>query len=683
LCLDDTDNADYIPCLPDVSRRAFQGGFAVSVPLIELTDIRKSYGGGEGEPRVEVLHGILLTIHAGEFVALIGASGSGKSTLMHILGCLDKPTSGAYRFAGRDISAFSADELAWLRREAFGFVFQGYHLIRALDARHNVQVPAVYAGTPPAQRMERAAALLERLGLSERAGHRPHQLSGGQQQRVSIARALMNGGHVILADEPTGALDSKSGAEVMALLKELARAGHTVLLITHDPQVAAQAHRVIRISDGQIQESGGTPPSLPPPVDSPPAKSLDPQGFMARMARSGEENASWLADVQEAVASAWRTLFNNRFRTLLTLLGIMIGVASVIVLMAVGQGASEKLLEKLSAWGSTHRISIWPDSGDTHGLGGQLFYSDAALLREVENVAHVSPFGTGSVMLRAGNADARALAYAINGEGLDIFHWKMARGVFFNREDERQLTTVIVLGKGIRQRLFGNEDAIGRYVLLDRVPFLVIGELAQTSEEDDGRMVVFPYETASRRIWGWPTPNGFQLRVRDPVQIEETIAGITQVLTRAHRMKDFRAVNNVARAQAENEAGEQQSLLLALIAGISLVVGGIGVMNIMLMAVKERTREIGIRMAVGARRRDIQRQFLTEAVMLSLVGGAIGVVIGLAIGAALLFWEAPVIFSVRAMLLAFGCALVTGLIFGYMPARTAARLDPVIALGGE
>jgi macrolide transport system ATP-binding/permease protein len=351
-------------------------------PLIELTNIRKSYGGNEGEPSVEILHGISLEIHAGEFVALVGVSGSGKSTLMHILGCLDRPTSGTYRFAGRDISAFSADELAWLRREAFGFVFQGYHLIRALDALHNVLVPAVYAGTPSEVRLERARALLDRLGLAERGGHRPGQLSGGQQQRVSIARALMNGGHVILADEPTGALDSQSGAEVMALLKELAEAGHTVILITHDAQVAAQANRVIKISDGNIvsvaQEIQGKAEAEKDTPANPPAR-LDVRHFMARMTQGLRANASWFADAGEAISSAWRTLSASRFRTLLTLLGIMIGVASVIVLMAVGQGASEKLLQELAESGNTHRLSIWPDFIGTRGLRGQLFLSDVDL----------------------------------------------------------------------------------------------------------------------------------------------------------------------------------------------------------------------------------------------------------------------------------------------------------------
>jgi macrolide transport system ATP-binding/permease protein len=653
-------------------------------PLIDLVDIRKSYG-GEGEARVEVLHGISLTIHAGEFVALIGASGSGKSTLMHILGCLDKPTSGTYRFAGRDISAFSADELAWLRREAFGFVFQGYHLIRALDASHNVQVPAVYAGTPPAVRVERAAELLGRLGLAERAGHRPGQLSGGQQQRVSIARALMNGGHVILADEPTGALDSQSGAEVMALLKDLAKAGHTVILITHDAKVAAQAHRVIQISDGAIQASGDREQESEKMTGGAAAANI-PLIPDFRSLTPDAENASWLADAQEAVASAWRTLFNNRFRTLLTLLGIMIGVASVIVLVAVGQGTNESTMREMDTIGHAKRMAIRAGSGDLRSIQGLLTEADVQVAKTVPNIHIAMPAHSGEVFLRVGNIERRSSMWATTHEALELFHGTIEQGVFFNAQDEERLATVVVLGNTVRKQLFGGTDArgtLGQYVLINRVPFQVIGVLAPWGDDNYDESIFIPFSTGSHRILGKTDTDIIQLTVHDIEHTEATEAKLVAALEAARGTRDFAIGNAVAMLKAQREVAEQQSLLLALIAGISLVVGGIGVMNIMLMAVKERTREIGIRMAVGARQRDIQRQFLTEAVMLSLVGGLIGVVIGLSIGAALIFWEVPVIFSVRAMLLAFGCAVVTGLIFGYMPARAAARLDPVVALGGE
>ena len=230
---------------------------AAKVPLIELKDICKTFVTGDGDVRVDALRGVSLSIYPGEFVAIMGASGSGKTTLMNVLGCLDRPTAGQYFFAGRDVSQMDSDALAWLRREAFGFVFQSYNLLPNATAEENVEIPAVYAGLGPAERRERAETLLSSLGLGDRLTHRPSQLSGGQQQRVSIARALMNGGQVILADEPTGALDSKSGAEVMTLLTELAAEGHTVILITHDANVAARAHRVIEIKDGEIVRDTG------------------------------------------------------------------------------------------------------------------------------------------------------------------------------------------------------------------------------------------------------------------------------------------------------------------------------------------------------------------------------------------------------------------------------------------
>ncbi|HEY0295073.1 MAG TPA: MacB family efflux pump subunit [Bordetella sp.] len=655
---------------------------AVAAPviaLIDLRDIRKSYGGADGSPATEVLRGVSLSLAAGEFVAIMGASGSGKSTLMHILGCLDRPSSGEYRFAGQDIAAFSADELAWLRREAFGFVFQGYHLIRTLDALRNVEVPAVYAGQPAAEREARATRLLARLGLAERLGHRPSQLSGGQQQRVSIARALMNGGHIILADEPTGALDSKSGAEVMALLRELAEAGHTVILITHDRDVAAQARRVIEIKDGQVIADSGA-------VQVPAAPSLAPESFAARMAAGVNHAASAWTDAREAMTSAWRALSVNKFRTLLTLLGIIIGVASVIVMLAVGNGTQAQVIAKMAIYG-TNRMYVIPGSDNPRAPGGTLSEADVDVIRRVPGVADAMPFLKGQVTLRAGSVDTASSLWAVASRAPAILSWHPVRGLFFTAKDEQELATVVVLGKKVRERLYGGRDPIGQYLLVNNVPFQIIGEMSEkgavTGDSDDDDVVLMPFSTGSRRVVGTTKLSWISVLVADIAKSDETAARITDALAAAHRIQDFKVYNAAAAVKAQEDTQQTLTLMLGLIAAISLVVGGIGIMNIMLMTVRERTREIGIRMATGARRRDIQRQFVSEAVVVSLVGGCAGVAIGLGLGAALIAWNVPVIFSVRGILGAFACALATGLVFGFMPARQAARLDPVVALASE
>ncbi|OWT75738.1 MULTISPECIES: MacB family efflux pump subunit [unclassified Achromobacter] len=664
----------------------------VGPALIDLRDIRKSYGGTDGSPATEVLRGVSLSIAEGEFVAIMGASGSGKSTLMNILGCLDRPTSGQYRYAGQDIATFSADELAWLRREAFGFVFQGYHLIRTLDALRNVEVPAVYAGGSVRERESRARALLTRLGLDERMEHLPNQLSGGQQQRTSIARALMNGGQIILADEPTGALDSKSGAEVMVLLRELADAGHTIILITHDRDVARQARRIIEVRDGQVMADyavdavdavAPTATAAPPILASRPIAGSD---FTRRMQEGVAHTASAWADIREALISARRALAVNRFRTILTLLGIIIGVASVVVMMAIGAGTQAKVLEKMAVYG-TNRMYVIPGSDNPRALGGTLTEADVAIVRRVPNVADAIPFLKGQVTLRAGNVDTSVSVWSVASHAPAILNWQPARGLFFTDTDERELATVVVLGKKVRQRLYGERNPVGQYVLVNNVPFQVIGEMnekgATTGDSDDDDVALIPFSTGSRRVLGTTNLSWISVLVDDVSKAGATEKLITEALTEAHHVQDFKTFNMAAVVQAQKETQQTLTLMLGLIAAVSLLVGGIGVMNIMLMTVRERTREIGIRMATGARQRDIQRQFLSEAVVVSLVGGVAGVVIGLAIGIALIALGAPVIFSIRAILGAFACALATGLIFGFMPARQAARLDPVVALASE
>lgn len=654
-------------------------------PLIELRDIRKSYGGGD-TPQVDVLRGIDLSIHAGEFVAIVGASSSGKSTLMNILGCLDRPTVGQYLFAGENVAQLDTDELAWLRREAFGFVFQGYHLIPSGSAQENVEMPAIYAGTPAAERHARAAALLTRLGLAGRSGNRPHQLSGGQQQRVSIARALMNGGHIILADEPTGALDSHSGAEVMTLLDELASQGHVVILITHDREVAARAKRIIEIRDGLIISDTPNPHSHANADANP--KALQAVDLRQRLADGAEHNGAWKGELLDAIQAAWRVMWINRFRTALTLLGIIIGVASVVVMLAVGEGSKRQVMAQMGAFGS-NILYVSGSAPNPRTPPGIITMNDVSAMAALPQVKRIMPVNGAEAGVRFGNVDHMAYVGGNDTNFPAIFNWPVVEGSYFTEADERSAATVAVIGKRVRDKLFKDlPSPIGQYILIENVPFQVIGVLAEkgasSGDKDSDDRIAIPYSAASIRLFGTYNPEYVVIAAADARKVHEAEKAIDQLLLRLHNGKrDFELTNNAAMIQAEARTQNTLSLMLGSIAAISLLVGGIGVMNIMLMTVRERTREIGIRMATGARQRDILRQFLTEAVMLTVVGGVAGIGLALLVGGALILSSVAVAFSLPAALGAFACALVTGVIFGFMPARKAARLDPVTALTSE
>ncbi|CRM70799.1 MacB family efflux pump subunit [Pseudomonas sp. 58 R 3] len=657
----------------------------MTTPLIELKNIRKSYGGGDS-PQVDVLRGIDLSIHAGEFVAIVGASGSGKSTLMNILGCLDRPSEGDYLFAGENVAHLGSDELAWLRREAFGFVFQGYHLIPSGSAQENVEMPAIYAGISATERHARAKALLTRLGLADRTANRPHQLSGGQQQRVSIARALMNGGHIILADEPTGALDSHSGAEVMTLLDELANQGHVVILITHDREVAARANRIIEIRDGLIiSDSAHSDTHVPVTANSNALQAVD---LRQRLADGAEHNGAWKAELLDAIRAAWRVMWINRFRTALTLLGIVIGVASVVVMLAVGEGSKRQVMAQMGAFGS-NIIYLSGSSPNPRTPPGIVTLNDVAALAMLPQVKRIMPVNGNDAGVRFGNLDYLAYVGGNDVNFPEIFNWPVVEGSYFTQEDERAGATVAVIGHRIREKLFKNvASPIGQYILIENVPFQVIGVLAEkgsaSGNKDSDDRVAIPYTAASVRLFGTYNPEYVAIAAADARKVHEAEMAIDQLMLKLHNGKrDYQLTNNAAMIQAEARTANTLSLMLGSIAAISLLVGGIGVMNIMLMTVRERTREIGIRMATGARQRDILRQFLTEAVMLSVVGGLFGIALALLVGGVLILAEVAVQFSLVAVFGAFGCALVTGVVFGFMPARKAARLDPVKALTSE
>jgi len=653
---------------------------AAAVPIISLRDIRKTFR--RGALAVDVLHGLSLDIHAGEFVAIMGASGSGKSTLMNLIGLLDRPTGGSYRFDGDEVSTLGADARALLRREAFGFIFQQYNLLPTETATANVEMPAIYAGLPRGDRRRRAEALLAKLGLGDRMDHRPNQLSGGQQQRVSIARALMNGGAVILADEPTGALDSRSGAEVMQLLHELNDQGHTVLLITHDHEVAAQAKRIVEIRDGHIIADQAQPA---PPAAAPAAAPVPPK----RPAR-GRSSAYGLFDVLEAGRMAVQALRSNLLRTLLTLLGIIIGVASVVAMLAIGEGARKSVLDRISAMG-TNLLLVRPGAPNirrSDGVTATLVAEDAAAILSLPNVAAAVPEYPGAVTIRVGNRDYSTQVNATTSAFPKARDWPVQEGLFFNDDDVKSYAPVAVLGQTIVRNLFPDgPDPIGRYVLLNNIPFQVIGIMSPKgatpwgADQDD--IIYVPLTTGTLRLFGQHYVKTVTVQAEDVSRIGETQEAVRQLLLARHKTEDFQIRNMASIIETATATQNTLTILLGSIAAISLLVGGIGVMNIMLVSVTERTREIGVRMATGARRLNILLQFNSEALAICTLGGLIGVAIGL--GTTFLFAALgrPVVYSAEPVLLAFFCAFATGLLFGYLPARKAADLDPVVALSAE
>ncbi|HIC8862749.1 TPA: MacB family efflux pump subunit [Aeromonas hydrophila] len=645
-------------------------------PLLQLSGIRRHFG--DGERRVEVLKGIDLTIARGEMVAIVGASGSGKSTLLNILGCLDQPSEGSYRVAGRETGRLTADALATLRREHFGFIFQRYHLLGDLSARDNVALPALYAGLAGDARKARAESLLQRLGLGSRLDYKPSQLSGGQQQRVSIARALINGGQVILADEPTGALDSQSGAEVLDILGALHRQGHTLVLVTHDMAIAEQAERIIELKDGEVVADRRREPALPSPAPTTSRTDAGRRGGLA-----GRLGA--------AFKMALLAMQAQRMRTFLTMLGIIIGIAAVVSVVALGRGSQQQVLANINAMG-TSTLEIFPGSGfgDRRAEAVQtLRVEDAEALAGLGYVHSVTPSLATSVTLRRGS---QAVLGSVNGVGEQFFQvrgYRLLQGMLFDAASVAALAQEVVIDENSLARLFGaGEPPLGQVILLGSLPCRVIGVVARNQSgfgSDENLNVWIPHTTAMTRMLGQSHLRSISVRVQDEVALAAAEDGINRLLRERHGAQDFFVLNTDSIRQAITSTHATLTLLIAMIALISLVVGGIGVMNIMLVSVSERTREIGVRMAVGARTGDILQQFLIEAVLVCLLGGAAGVLLSLLIGVLFEHFSSQftLSYSLDAVLMAFFCSSLIGVLFGFFPARRAARMDPIHALERE
>ncbi|NUF77935.1 MacB family efflux pump subunit [Snodgrassella sp. ESL0323] len=643
--------------------------------LLEIKAINRWFGTGEN--RVQVLKDINLSIEKGDFVAIIGQSGSGKSTLMNIIGCLDVPSSGSYKIDGVETAAMTADEQAALRRRSFGFIFQRYNLLGTLTARENVALPAVYAGMEYDERMKRADELLAQLGLAGKEENRPSELSGGQQQRVSIARALMNGGEIILADEPTGALDTGSGKNVMEILHKLHDAGHTIVMVTHDPTIAANANRVIEISDGRIIADHSKNTDIPP-----------------SNIESIEEHNSWhfyRDQFFESFLMSIQAIMAHKMRSFLTMLGIIIGIASVVSVVALGRGSQEKILENINAMG-TNTVSVYPGYGYGDRRSSRiktLTVGDAEVLKQQDYVDSVTPGVNTSGTLTYDNQSLSAQLYGVGDQYFDVRGIKLAFGRLFNEDDVTQNSQVVVIDDNTKNKLFADgTNPLGKVILFNKRPLRIIGVTEPNNNgfsDSDSLQLFTPYTTLMNRISGSKYITSVTVKVKDNVNSQTAEKGIIELLKVRHGTEDFFTRNSDTIKQTIESTTGTMTLLISSIALISLVVGGIGVMNIMLVSVTERVKEIGIRMAIGARQHNILEQFLIEAVLICLIGGLVGVLFSFAISMLfnLLATDFAMSFSTISIVMAVLCSSVIGVMFGFMPAKRASQLNPIDALSRD
>ncbi|WP_058913782.1 MacB family efflux pump subunit [Entomohabitans teleogrylli] len=643
-------------------------------PIIKISSLNRFFG--EGNSRVQVLKDINLEIDRGDFVAIIGASGSGKSTLMNIIGCLDKASAGDYLLDGNRVSAMNDDQLADLRLSMFGFIFQRYNLLSSLNATDNVVLPSVYAGMGNQQRQQRAADLLNDLELGERLENRPSELSGGQQQRVSIARALMNGGSIILADEPTGALDSKSGVMVMEILSELNRKGHTVILVTHDKSIAEHANRIIEISDGQIVND--TVQRRP--------------GVVEKENHSGPKRnfAFYREQLTEAFTMSVKAIIAHKLRSMLTMLGIIIGITSVVSVVALGTGSQQKILNNISSLG-TNTMDIFNGSGfgDTRAdKTKSLTIADSQALGQQSYIESSTPNSNVAGTLIFGS---KSLTATVKGVGEQYFVTKgiaTQTGFTFSEQDVANNASVAVIDENTLDSVFNGESPLGRIIIFNKRPLRVIGVAVTKNNmamNTSDLNIFVPYTTVMNKISGEKNIDSITVRMSADVDSAVAEKSVTELLTSRHGKKDFYIMNSDTLKRTIETTTNTLKLLISLIALISLAVGGIGVMNIMLVSVTERTREIGIRMAIGARQSNILQQFLIEAILICMIGGIVGVLLSFTIGMAFnqLMKDFSMVFSSFSIISAVLCSTLIGVIFGYMPAKNASRLNPIEALSRD
>ena len=726
--------------------------------LVELQGVAKTYYLGKGCLPVPALKDVSLKIEPGEFVAIMGPSGSGKSTLLAILGLLDKPDKGQFRLLAQDVTALKDNDHAWLRSRYLGFVFQMFNLLPRFNIVENSFLPFLYAESTKTDH-DRVIGILKKIGLGDRLKHKPNELSGGQQQRVAVARALANQPLIILADEPTGNLDSKSALEIIGMLKELNAQGTTIIMVTHEADLAQAASRIITLKDGLIvadEKKAAAPgewaaretaaasdrslagpldsrfrgsdkshvksspspsmpspspsmpspsPSMPSPssvsapsssVSSPSSSVSSPRRRGSIPARSHKRRSITPASIWNYAYEALLSLFANKVRSLLSILGVLIGVAAVIAMLALGSGAKMSVQKSLANLGSnllmvstsfrSRGISLGADSVT------RFTFDDLKALGQLDNVTAVVPYVNGRAQAVYQNKNWNASVVGSTPEYQTVRNSVPTSGRFFSQAEVTTRAKVAVIGQTVVDELFGQANPLGQQIKINRINFLVIGLLpvkGSTGFQNSDNQVLVPITTAMYRLFGRDYISSFDVQVDEAENMAAAQEEVTQTLARLHRLTDAQLenidVHNMADIQATmNSVVGTFTLLLGSIAAVSLLVGGIGIMNIMLVLIMERTHEIGLRKALGAENRDILLQFLVESVLICVLGGLLG--IGLGSGIAILLstvfgWYTVI--DLGSIALAFGFSVGIGVVFGLWPAWRAARLLPVEALRYE